>query len=177
MGLAVFVQNGESTISLDCESSDTILAVKSKVEIETAIPPNQQQLTFNDTLLLDGNTISSYNIQKNSTLILTIISVDIKNWGKIDAYTEAPLHAITQVFKEPKSDNMGPSGSGKLFENATESDLITNETVGLFNYTTSETQSSKIAHTGWVLKTTGSGGRAGRVQYETLVCLTSNVNE
>lgn len=27
----------------------------------------------------------------------------------------------------------------------------------------------KIAHTGWVLRTAGTGGRAGRVHYETLV--------
>jgi hypothetical protein len=26
-----------------------------------------------------------------------------------------------------------------------------------------------ITHTGWVRRTTGTGGRAGRVQYETLV--------
>ena len=51
---------------------------------------------------------------------------------------------------------------------------ITGATHGLFNYTTTETQSGQIAHTGWVLKTTGSGGRANRVSYQTLVCLTSN---
>lgn len=30
-------------------------------------------------------------------------------------------------------------------------------------------ESPKIAHTGWVIRTVGSGGRAGRVQYEVLV--------
>jgi hypothetical protein len=29
------------------------------------------------------------------------------------------------------------------------------------------------AHAGWVLRTAGSGGRAGRVQYETLVAMGS----
>ena len=29
------------------------------------------------------------------------------------------------------------------------------------------------AHQGWVLRTTGSGGRANRIQSETLVCLTT----
>jgi hypothetical protein len=28
-----------------------------------------------------------------------------------------------------------------------------------------------VAHTGWNLRTVGSGGRAGRVQYETLVAM------
>ena len=30
-----------------------------------------------------------------------------------------------------------------------------------------------VAHAGWVLRTEGSGGRAGRVQYETLVAMGS----
>jgi hypothetical protein len=44
--------------------------------------------------------------------------------------------------------------------------------VGLFNYTSNEVPAG--AHQGWVLKTTGSSGRSGRVTSETLVCLTSN---
>ena len=31
----------------------------------------------------------------------------------------------------------------------------------------------RIAHTGWVKKTVGTGGRAGRVHYETLVASSS----
>ena len=33
------------------------------------------------------------------------------------------------------------------------------------------------AHTGWVLRTVGSGGRAGRVQYETLVAMGGNFSD
>lgn len=33
-----------------------------------------------------------------------------------------------------------------------------------------------IAHTGWVLRTVGQGGRAGRVQYETLVAMGGNLS-
>jgi hypothetical protein len=33
------------------------------------------------------------------------------------------------------------------------------------------------AHTGWNLKTTGSGGRAGRVTYETLVALSNMISD
>ena len=101
----------------------------------------------------------------------------MSSWGKTDAYTAAPLWALLQVNKAPTLTNMGPVDSAAvalLFENATADDFITSKTIGLFNYTTSETQSGKIAHTGWVLKSTGSGGRANRDSYETLVCLTSN---
>ena len=34
---------------------------------------------------------------------------------------------------------------------------------------------SGAAHTGWVLRTVGEGGRAGRVQYETLVAMGGNI--
>ena len=62
------------------------------------------------------------------------------------------------------------SNRTSLYQNASAGTFISGATHGLFNYTTSETQSGQIAHTGWVLKTTGSGGRAGRVSYQTLVC-------
>jgi hypothetical protein len=64
-------------------------------------------------------------------------------------------------------------------------DFITGVTVGLFNYTASEMSSGHTAadgstqvkalgaHQGWILRTTGSGGRANRIQSETLVCLTT----
>ena len=98
-------------------------------------------------------------------------------WGKTDAYTAAPLWALLQVNKAPTLTNMGPVYSAALallFENAEADDFITGKTIGLFNYSASETQSGKVAHSGWVLKSTGSGGRANRDSYETLVCLTSN---
>jgi hypothetical protein len=93
------------------------------------------------------------------------------SWGKADAYTSAPLWAAARVKLAPTSTNIQ-----SLFENTTADNFITNLTVGLFNYSASETQSSKVAHSGWVLKTTGKSGsgRSGRVQYETLVTLTSN---
>jgi hypothetical protein len=67
---------------------------------------------------------------------------------------------------------MGPAGSGKLFNNASADNLITGITRGLFNYAAGEFPAG--SHQGWVLKTTGSGGRTGRVTGETLVCLSSN---
>ncbi len=94
------------------------------------------------------------------------------SWGKTDAYTAAPLWALASVNKAPTSANMGAAGSGKLFNNATASNLITGITRGLFNYAAGEFPAG--SHQGWVLKTTGSSGRSGRVTGETLVCLSSN---
>ena len=94
------------------------------------------------------------------------------SWGKADAYTAAPLWALASVNKAPTSANMGSAGSGKLFNNASAGNLITGITRGLFNYAAGEFPAG--SHQGWVLKTTGSSGRSGRVTGETLVCLSSN---
>jgi len=94
------------------------------------------------------------------------------SWGKVDQYQDAPLWALASVNLAPISSNMGSAGSGKLFNNATADNLITGITRGLFNYAAGEFPAG--SHQGWVLKTTGSGGRTGRVTGETLVCLSSN---
>jgi len=93
----------------------------------------------------------------------------MSSWTNADSAAGAPLWAAAQLNVAPSTGNRT-----SLYENATPDTFISGATHGLFNYDTTETQSGKIAHTGWVLKTTGSGGRAGRDQYTTLVCLTSN---
>ena len=96
----------------------------------------------------------------------------MSSWGITDAETSAPLWALASVNKAPTAANMGPAGSGKLFNNATADNLITGITRGLFNYAAGEFPAG--SHQGWVLKTTGSGNKSGRVTGETLVCLSSN---
>ena len=96
----------------------------------------------------------------------------MSSWAKTDAFGSAPLWALARVKKAPISSNMGAAASGKLFNNASANNLISGVTVGLFNIAAGERFSG--CHQGWVLKTTGTGGRASRVVGETLVCLTSN---
>ena len=98
----------------------------------------------------------------------------MSGWVNTDAHGSAPLFALAQVQEAPVASNMGAAGSGKLFNNATEDNLITDVTIGLFNLKDGEEE--KGAHTGWNLKTTGTGGRASRVIYETLVCLTNSAD-
>ena len=96
----------------------------------------------------------------------------MSSWAKSDAFGSAPLWALARVKKAPISGNMGAAASGKLFNNATANNLISGVTIGLFNVAAGERFSG--CHQGWVLKTTGSGGRASRVQYECLVALTNS---
>ena len=93
----------------------------------------------------------------------------MSSWTKASTAAGSPLWAATMLNVAPSSANRT-----SLYQNTSANTFISGATNGLFNYSASETQSGQVAHSGWVLKTTGSGGRAGRVSYQTLVCLTSN---
>tara|TARA_E500000178_G_scaffold52265_1_gene48097 strand:+ start:223 stop:513 length:291 start_codon:yes stop_codon:yes gene_type:complete len=93
----------------------------------------------------------------------------MSSWTNVDEAAGAPLWATAAIRKETSTANRTD-----LFNDTTADNFITGVTMGLFNYKDSETAANSVAHAGWNLKTTGSGGRAGRVSHECLIALTNS---
>lgn len=96
-------------------------------------------------------------------------------WGNTDDAANSVLWAAAQLNKPANTDNQTA-----LFGNTTADAFVTGVTVGQFGVDVNEVTAARAegsgdraAHAGWVLRTTGSGGRAGRTQTEVLVAMSS----
>jgi len=95
-------------------------------------------------------------------------------WGNTDDAANSVLWAASQVNLTANSANQTD-----LFGNTTGDAFITGATIGQFGVDVNEATAQRaegtdrVAHAGWVLRTEGSGGRAGRIQNEVLVAMSS----
>ena len=62
------IDSRKLNLKLDVEPSDTVDNVKTKIQDQTQIPPEKIDLIFAGKILEDENTLSSYNVQRDSVL-------------------------------------------------------------------------------------------------------------
>jgi hypothetical protein len=91
-------------------------------------------------------------------------------WSNTDANTSAPK--VVSVAGTPTQSGL------TLYANTTTGAFITNQKVGVFGVDVTEqglanNKTTHGAHSGWNLVKQGTGGRAGRIQVETLVAMGS----
>ena len=97
----------------------------------------------------------------------------MSQWGNVDNEANTSVSVLMQLNQEPSTGNRA-----NLFNNVTPDVWVTGANVGVFGVSATEIantsgEGNKVTSAGWVLRTEGSGGRAGRVQYETLVAMKS----
>lgn len=69
-------------IILEAEPTDTIDSLKSKIQEKEGIPSGRQHLFYNGKELQDGQTLSDYNIQKESVLqLIELYSAELEGAG------------------------------------------------------------------------------------------------
>lgn len=100
----------------------------------------------------------------------------MSSWGNNDNAANAPYWAVNSTIvnaADVKAVAAAPTAANValLYGNTTADVYTTGQTIGLFAVDAQESLATHAQHTGWVLRTTGSGGRAGRVQNEVLVAL------
>lgn len=105
----------------------------------------------------------------------------MSSWGNNDNSANAPYWAVNSAIAPANPNRAAPTAANValLYANTTANVYTAGETIGLFGLDSQEIDvlGDTGAHTGWNLKIQGSGGRAGRVQYETLVALSSMIRD
>jgi small subunit ribosomal protein S27Ae len=73
MSLQLFVKTLTGrTVTLDVESSDSVLSVKQKISGLEGIPVDQQRLLADESQMVDERTLADYNLATESTIALVV---------------------------------------------------------------------------------------------------------
>lgn len=98
-----------------------------------------------------------------------VVAAVQKAWGNKDEAAGVPVFSPSYVNQSPTREN-----AEALYEGSVKVGSGTGATVGVYATTPTEMKDATgVAHSGWVLTKTGTGGRAGRIQTEVLVAMSN----
>lgn len=94
-------------------------------------------------------------------------------WGNLDAANNAPTQSAMTGYGGDKPQVT--ANAQVYYGNTTVSQFMTGAAIGVFGVDAQEQTATAAqgGHAGWVVRKVGSGGRAGRIQVETLVAMGS----
>ena len=156
-----------TAVGSDYQSTPAVTVEVPKMTIPTsAVNAGTDVITFAGHGLTDGDQIT-YNQVGGGTLMTNVTNgqtVFVRDKTD-DTFKIAATSGGTAI-------NIGTGHSAQTFTivtGATQATAVAS--LGLGN--DGDTNTTELSHVGWVKKTVGSGGRAGRVHYETLVAASS----
>lgn len=93
-------------------------------------------------------------------------------WGNTDVAANSPLWATNYARVHPTSSNQSA-----LYNNTTVNAYTNGQYVGTWSIAANNVKNfPDVTHGGWILRRVGTGGRAGRITSETLVCMNMSTN-